>query len=172
MRKGGDRIMTIHEALNILKSTSNSESDLKKAYREKAKYYHPDNQGGNEEYMKLVNLAYELLTERLGQWNIKDINNNEIPLTEKLQEIYERIKFFTGIKIEVAGSWFWLTGNTYQYREELKKLGFRWSKNKVAWYYHEESYYKWNKKDVWSMSKIRDSFKSYELKTNQESLLI
>lgn len=57
--------MTTREALNILRPTG--QADLKRAFRDNAKKYHPDHFGGNNEFVKLVNLAHATasLTEKL-----------------------------------------------------------------------------------------------------------
>lgn len=149
----------------MLSPAENSLEALKKAYKEKALIYHPDRQGGNLEYMKLVNMAYDLLKEKVGLWNVADIQGDkEIPLTEKLKEVCEKIKYFEGITIEIMGSWFWITGDTRKYKEELKKLGFRFAPKKLAWYYHEEKYHKFSRKD-WNLSEIRDRFENAVLDT-------
>ncbi len=45
----------------------------------------------------------------------------------------------TDIKIEKIGSWFWVTGNTFVIKEQLKELGFFYSGNKKAWFYNSSS---------------------------------
>jgi len=154
--------MTIHEALNILKPTS--QDDLKRAFRDAAKRYHPDLCGGNPEFMKLVNLAHEMLSANKF-WKEQTIFT-EPSLTDKLAKIYKIIKFFKDIKIEVAGSWFWITGNTKPYKAAFNALGFKFSGKKKAWYYHEDKYRKLTK-FKWSMDMIRARFNSEELKTDK-----
>jgi len=40
------------------------------------------------------------------------------------------------IKVELIGSWLWITGETYPIREKLKALGFLFSGSKKAWFYN------------------------------------
>jgi hypothetical protein len=46
---------------------------------------------------------------------------------------------YEGIEIDIIGSWIWLKGNTYNVKEQIKELGFKWSKNNKAWYLGEMS---------------------------------
>ncbi len=163
--------MSIIEALRIIDPPDNSLDALKKAFREKALQYHPDRQGGSEEYMKLVNAAYAVLMENIGKYSTTDAaNSEETPLTEQLAAIYEKIKHFQGITIEVAGTWFWLTGNTYPYRTELKGIGFKWAGKKKAWYFHEGEYKKETRRN-WDLNEIRNRFSSYTLNNDHQSAL-
>ena len=38
------------------------------------------------------------------------------------------------LKIELIGTWVWVSGDTKPVKEELKKLGFSWHSKKVCWY--------------------------------------
>jgi len=162
--------MSIPEALKIIDPPDNSIEALKKAYREKALQYHPDRQDGNEDFMKLVNAAYALLSDNIDKYDVNEDKTEGTSLTEKLQEIYEKIKHFQDIKIEVCGTWFWITGDTYTYRAELKELKFKWAKKKQAWYYHEAGYRKLTKRN-WKLGEIRLKFGSIDLETITPGIL-
>ena len=41
-----------------------------------------------------------------------------------------------GVKIEVCGSWLWVSGDTKPVKDELKELGFWFSAKKSAWYHN------------------------------------
>lgn len=166
----GDTMTTI-EALKIINPLDDSIEALKKAFREKALQYHPDRQGGNAEYMKLINEAYALLMKNIGKYRVSEAQaSDETPLTEKLTEIYERIKHFQGITIEVCGTWFWITGNTYMYKDQLKEMGFRWANKKKSWYYHEGEYRKETKRS-WDLDEIRSKFSAYTLNSEKQTAL-
>lgn len=53
---------------------------------------------------------------------------------EDVQEILEKIKDYN-MKIEVIGSWIWCF-NSYEYKDQLKELGFWYSGSKKAWVYN------------------------------------
>jgi len=44
------------------------------------------------------------------------------------------------LHFEVCSTWLWVTGKTYQVKVTLKKLGFRYSANKLSWYYRQEEH--------------------------------
>lgn len=68
----------------------------------------------------------------------KAYGNNE--LNKKMEDILRKVIYFDGVKVEIIGWWIWLEGNTYQYRKEIKDLGFRWSKNRKAWYLKDDEH--------------------------------
>lgn len=37
------------------------------------------------------------------------------------------------LKFELVGSWLWVSGKTFQVKDSLKDLGFRYSANKLSW---------------------------------------
>ena len=120
---------------------------LRKAYKDLLKKYHPDN-GGSEEITKAINSEYEQLFKVLKnrhesktagtESKTSSYENNKYSFEEdeKLREILQKIIHFEGVTIEICGSWIWLSGNTYQYRKEFKEIGFKWASTKKQWYWH------------------------------------
>ena len=137
---------------------------LKKQYKKLAMQHHPD-VGGSVVDMQEINAEYDKLFEILK--NTHQTADGKTYTTKKettetaaeFKEIINRIINLQGITIEVCGSWLWITGNTYQHREVLKCLKFRFSKSKAAWYYHTDGYRKNNSK-VYSLDEIRDLYGS------------
>jgi hypothetical protein len=72
------------------------------------------------------------------------------------------------VVIEIIGSFIWINGNTKPYKEELKKLKFKWSNNKSAWYMSPENYRKHGKKN-YDMNTIRDMYGSSTIKKDEET---
>ena len=87
---------------------------------------------------------------------------------EKLREMLKKIIGFSSITLEVIGNWLWAF-DSYNYRKELKELGFRYAKNKKAWYWHSESFRKKSHKSL-SMDDIRSYYGSTEIRA-QRALL-
>ena len=143
--------------------------ELKKQYKKLALKHHPD-RGGSVDDMQQINNEYDDLFKRL-----KDIHvtadgkqyskaNNE-NLNEFKDIINKLIKL--DIEIEICGSWLWVTGNTFPYRDILKELKFRFSNSKKAWYFHGEGYTKTSRK-TFTLSEIRDLYGSEKIVTEPQ----
>ena len=163
--------MNTQEALNIIKPKGNTQEALKTAYREACKKYHPDINPNGLELMKVINIAYRLLKESVGKWNYEQSNNNDISITEQMQVIFDKIKFFKNIKAEVCGTWLWVSGNTWEYRKEFKAAKLYWARKKQQWYWRPTTEYKKRCKKVFSMAEIRNKYGSIELKQERVAAL-
>mgnify|MGYP006895910317 CR=1 FL=1 len=95
-------------------------------------------------------------------------NTFDYKADEALRNVINNIVSFDGINIEVVGSWVWVDGNTFTYREELKKLGFKWSKNRKKWHFSTEPSGKWHKKKM-SFEDIQRKYGSEKVKTSNVS---
>lgn len=136
--------------------------ELKKQYRTLAMKHHPDC-GGNTADMQSINSEYDILFNELkdihttADGNTYKASTSETP--DQFKNIIEKLITLEGVIIEVVGSWLWLTGNTYQHKEIIKSLMFRWSSSKKAWYFHGDNYHKTSRK-TFSLDEIRDLFGS------------
>lgn len=109
--------------------------ELKRQYKTLAFEYHPD-KGGKVEEMQAINAEYDLLFERVknvhetadGKTYTKE-QGADVP--DNFREIINAIITFD-CRIELCGSWLWVF-NAYEYRKELKELGFFWCSSKKAW---------------------------------------
>lgn len=151
---------------------------LRKKYRELTKKLHPDC-GGNakdfqemqSEYEKIFsnlknNSAFNATTEaEKTKYNTEFNWKND----KLLREMIEKIITFESITIEICGIWLWLTGNTFPYKDQLKDLGFLWSKTKKAWYWkpYETFYRRGNK----TLSQIRLEYGSEQVSTEKREKL-
>lgn len=144
--------------------------ELKKQYHKLAVKHHPDI-GGSEQDMKEINLEYEKLFEIVkAKHKNKEGEVYEKPTTEtpaEFVDLVSKLIHMEGIAAEVIGSWLWITGNTKPYKEELKGLGFKWSRNKSAWYYHRGPYVKFSKTKH-SLDDIRFMYGSIDIDLDQE----
>lgn len=121
--------------MTYFKNVKNLE-ELKKEYRILSKKFHPDC-GGIEAEMKKINTMYESLFEKLK--NVKSYSKTE--QTDQTEEksydfinIINALAKFQKVEIEIVGTWIWLSGETFAVKEEIKALGFKWSKGRKKWY--------------------------------------
>lgn len=152
-------------------------SELRKQYKELLKIHHPDN-GGNVADMQEVNAEYDKLFKMLKDKHDSKATDSDktsyenmkydFAEDEKLREMLNKIIAFHGITLEVIGNWLWAF-DSYDYRKELKELGFRYAKNKKAWYWHSESFRKKSRKSL-SMDDIRSYYGSTEIRAQSELL--
>lgn len=146
--------------------------ELKKQYKQLAVKHHPD-KGGNTADMQEINAEYDRLFELLKNTHKNAEGQTYTAQTETTEtandfkEIIGKLIRFNGIHIEICGSWVWVTGCTIEYREELKKMKFRWSKSKIAWYYHRDEYKKSTKR-TYTLDEIRDLYGSETIKTEPQ----
>ena len=161
--------MNLTEALNILKPTGNDPDSLKAAYRAASKRYHPDVNPDSLKLMKLINCAYDFLKLHINKWHFQD-SNNDTPIDEVLQDLFNKIKHFVSIKSEVCGTWMWLSGETWRYKKELKEFGFKWAGKKRQWYWSPAGFRKKSKR-VFTMDEIRSKYGSVELEPELRSAL-
>ena len=116
--------------------------ELRKQYKDLLKKYHPDN-GGSEEATKEINAEYEQLFGTLPHES--EFEQTEIHEDRILRAAINKIIHLNGIDIEICGSWVWVSGNTYPVRNEIKAAGYRFSKNKKMWYFHNGEYRRMHK---------------------------
>ena len=68
--------------------------------------------------------------------------NTIIELGEEEKDLLKRLKRskLDGCKVEVIGSWIWVSGDTKQYVDKFKKYGMHYAPNKKSWYFHTGKY--------------------------------
>lgn len=141
---------------------------LRTMYRKLAMLHHPD-RGGSTTDMQEINNEYDLLSKTL-------INNNptfsdgrrswEHFVSEEIRTKLMEIIFLEDVLIEIIGSWIWITGNTRAVKDDLKQKGFKFSPNKLAWYWQYGDYRKRNGKQF-SLDEIRSMWGSEEVETRR-----
>lgn len=149
-------------------NTCKTIEDVKENYRKLAFENHPD-RGGNVEIMKQINAEYDDAFKKFknihrtaaGETYTSKEENTE-PSTD-FKDIINQIITFECITIELIGSWLWISGNTYKYKDNLKSLGFKWCSNKKMWSWHPEGSVKRSSKKF-DIETIRSMFGSEEIK--------
>ncbi len=157
----------------------NTLEELRKQYKELLKKFHPDNVNGSTEATQEINAEYDRLfkvlkdrheskaTDSKDRSAKTDFNNMKYDFSEdaKLREVLQQIITFEGINIEIVGCWIWVDGNTYDYKDTLKNIGFKWAREKRKWYFHTEAFRKRSHKKL-SMEDIRNYYGSTEVETD------
>ena len=102
--------------------------ELKEKYREMALKLHPDKGGSNEE-MRMLTDEYRYFSENFNVYKYE---------MEKLDQLLWRIDKLidvNGLNIEIINGCIWITGKTFENKEKIKHLDFKYSKLNKAWYY-------------------------------------
>lgn len=152
--------------------------ELRRQYRDLLKKYHPDNKDGSTQATQEINAEYDRLfkvlkdrheksTDNKGNNTKTDFNNMKYDFSEDelLRDMLQKVIHLSDITIEIIGNWIWISGNTYQYKKELKDLGFKFAGQKKSWYWHSEAFRKRSHKKL-SMEDIRNYYGSTEVETD------
>lgn len=126
--------MNHKEALKILDLPMQcTYEDIKKAYRIACSKYHPDRNPAGLEMMKLVNSAYQSLSDYVADGVSGDSDFlNEETLGDELNAALNAV-IGLGLTIEICGSWIWVSGDTKPHKDILKASGYRWAPKKLMW---------------------------------------
>jgi curved DNA-binding protein CbpA len=131
--------------------------EVKRKYKELAMKYHPD-RGGSKEIMQEINSQYESIRKN-PLFRFDKVNKDARKDYVEFPEIINHIIGFKGIVIELCGNWLWISGQTYQYRWQLKKYGFLFADQKKLWYWRPNDYKSANQEPK-SMEYIRSKYGS------------
>lgn len=143
---------------------------LKHEYRRLVMIHHPD-KGGDTATMQAINAEYEAKHEALkNAWNAahdEDHQCTEAP--EEFRDIIEALLKMDGVEVELCGSWLWLSGKTFEHKDELKALGCKWASKKKMWSWHHAEdgsrFYRGKR----TMSEIRTKYGSQTFEAGHES---
>lgn len=130
-------MISMKQALEILRPESQDIRDIRAAYD--SIYRKVKDHTYATLLTGLVNEAYNVIRRDIEYWDdyICQIEPESIlpPITKKLEQLPD----YHHMTIEIRGSWIWLSGNTYDHKDELKRIGFRFSREKREWFWHEHT---------------------------------
>ena len=147
--------------------------ELKAEYRRLAMIHHPD-RGGDLETMKQINAEHDALFEILKKQHnaTHDEAHQTTETAEEFRDILNKLLKLDGLKVELCGSWLWISGETFKHKAELKTAGCRWSNNKKSWYWrHEEEARPWHRGKA-TMDQIRAKYGSQVFNAQGEESII
>ncbi len=113
---------------------------IKSRYHALALETHPDRPTGSEDKMKLLNEAYEWLRQNFGTISQEERNHIKFDVSPEILAKAVRIKNMNEtLDVSIAGAWIWVQGETLkehkEQREVLKTEGFKFSRDKLAWFF-------------------------------------
>lgn len=123
----------------------NCVEELKKQYFGLAKKYHSDITKGNDNAMTEINNEYEVLFKKyknIHRNTKEDVKSDTYEDKKGTSETPEDFKTIIltllnlNVDIELCGRWLWISGNTKNCKDELKKLNCKWSPAKQMWSWH------------------------------------
>jgi len=156
------------DALKILGLNGEASfDDIKAAYRVACSKYHPDRNPAGLEMMKLVNGAYQALSDYV-QGSVKDEFVEAESLSDELNAALNAI-IALGLTIEICGSWIWVSGDTKPHREILKAAGYRWAPKKLMWSFCGGE--RTSSRGKFSMDDIRNRHGSYSVKAQERKAI-
>lgn len=149
--------------------------ELKKQYRDLIMKYHPDlNKEDTTEIMQEINSQYDIIFTKVkdsfANANGKIYIKENTETINDFKNIINKIITFKDCKIEIIGTWIWISGNTKYYKDILKNLNFHWINNKKAWTYHQDKFFKKSKK-VYTLDNLRNCFNTIGIETQDTEKL-
>lgn len=143
-------------------SACKSIEEAKRLYHKLAIKFHPD-LGGDLATMQAINNEYDIIALRLanihesasGENYTTEQNSNEIPAD--FRDMISKLIHLDGVTIELVGRWIWLTGNTYNHKDTIKTLNFKYASTKKAWYWHTAEDSTVNRKRM-SLEQIKEKY--------------
>lgn len=137
---------------------------------------HPDKGGNHNDFIDMKNEYDYTLLIVSGNEREKAFKENREPFfnfesEKEIAEMIQKIVRVKGIIVEICGSWIWLTGNTFPVHDTIHAFGFKFSRQKKAWYFSPYMAKK-KVKGRYNMNKIRSTFGSVIIESNDEEKLI
>lgn len=141
--------------LKYFKNCKNpADADAKyRALRQVLDLYNTDS---DQEIKDEIEKEYNLFT---ASFNVQNQEDSQRPTEYSLDEVIQKIKSMN-LKGEVCGKWLWLTDNkAHGYRDDLRKIGFRYSPTKRSWYWRRYEHRSTNQNPI-PIEAIREQFGS------------
>jgi len=110
----------------------------------------------------IITLLFEESFDEKSQYKEKE----NLPLADIINKIAKLLDN-DEIEIEIIGSWLWISGDSKQYKNEIKEAGFRFSGAKKMWFYSCKTEYKSIKSNI-DIDKIRSKYGSEILKNKSQ----
>jgi len=152
-------------------------NEVKHRYRQLCFICHPDT-GGDTAKMQGLNRLYLEALQRFDNSTTKDDQGKDHTYhynRETEQDIMDKINELLRLKMKdvrilLVGYWIWISGNTKDYKDDLKDLKCRWHAKRFMWYWHGKSYrHRYSKA---SFTQIALNYGYREFKEREEKALV
>jgi hypothetical protein len=117
---------------------------------------------GQNEMLGLIHADYTVLKGTHSIAKPADTNKDQVTMNDMIDALHAKVKS-EGIQVEIIKDWLWVSGRTFDIRNELKELGFRYSSDKKAWYFRNEEKRVSGKHDPLPFNEIREKYGSREV---------
>ena len=143
--------------------------EIKVCYRRASAKYHPDRNPAGLEMMKLINSAWQALSDYVAG-DLRGDNETEWHDLGDEMNIALNAIIGIGLDIEVCGSWIWVGGDTKPHKEVLKESGYRWAPKKKLWHFRPSDYKSFSRGKL-SITDIRIKHGSYSVNNRTQKLV-
>ena len=136
----------------------------KKQFKKLCIELHPDNKetGNSEKFKSMFNEFQNL--DKIGD----ETEKTKFEMSEKMQNIILELSKYELIEMFICGSWLWIGGNTFIYKDLIKSLGCTFAGNKKMWFYTET---KSSGRGNMDIEEIKTKYGSKEIKKNYQNKL-
>ncbi len=143
-------------------------NEIKQQYKKLVFKHHPD-KGGDTKDMQVINNEYEYLMKKyISCSNPKEHHDTSMEYPRIINELIN----MRCVKIELMGSWVWVSGSTYHYKDKLKNLGFKFSTSKKAWFWFNGiENQKKKTRGFYSYQQIKNTFGAVNVELQEQKFL-
>jgi hypothetical protein len=130
--------------------------EVRNRYDELTRVFNATNNGDKNEMINTINEQYDKLMSVLDDSKTDEAVKERATVSEKIKELQEKVNP-EGLHLEICGTWLWVTGKTFSVKDVLKELGFRYSANKLSWYYRQNDHRSSNQAPI-PLGMIREKY--------------
>ena len=128
-------MINFRQAVEILRPVSLSKPDILEAYNKQ--YRILSQHTFADQLTGLLNDAYNVINNQAKYYVQKDLKPNDGSVLDQIKIKLEALPADSKLIIELKGSWIWISGNTFDNKDILKSLKFRFNRELSMWYWAE-----------------------------------
>lgn len=117
---------------------------------------------GQNEMMGLIKADYTVLRQTHSIPKPAETAKGKLTMNAMVDALHSKVKS-EGIHVELIKDWLWVSGKTFDVRDDLKELGFRYSSDKKSWYWRDDEKRITGKHDPMPFNEIRSKYGTREV---------